>query len=112
MKIQQRNVGPIVFLDLKGRFVLGEEPAVQEAVNRELLKGRRQFVLNLEEVTHMDTSGLSAMIAVQSAVRREDGQVKLARLPRRIYDLLVLTKLITLFEVVPSEGDAISSFPG
>ena len=57
MEIRLRNVGSIVFLDLKGRFVLDEEFAVRDAVNSQLSQGRRQFVLSLEEVTFMDTSG-------------------------------------------------------
>jgi anti-sigma B factor antagonist len=110
MEIRQRIVGGIVFLDLKGRFVMDEGEAVREAVNRQLSKGRRQFVLNLEDVTFMDTSGLSTIIGVRLAIQRQDGEIRLLNLPTRVKDLLVITRLITLFEIAESEADVQNSF--
>jgi len=110
MEIRQRNVGPIVFLDLKGRVVIDQEEVIRETVNRQLSMGRRQFALNLEDVTYMDTSGLSTMLAIRLAVDRQGGQLKLLHLPSRVYDLLVITKLVTLFDIVASESDVAGSF--
>src|SRR5262249_20427881 len=103
-------VGPTAFLDLKGRFVFGEEDVVKVAVNSLLEQGRRQFVLNLREVTFMDTTGLSAMISIRLAIQKRGCEIKLVELPRRIYDLLIVTKLTTLFDIVTSENEAVASF--
>jgi anti-sigma B factor antagonist len=110
MQIHTRNVGPVVFLDLKGRLVLDQEGLVRNAVAGELTRGCRQFVLNLKEVTAMDTTGLSTMLWVKLTVIKQGGEVKLINLPSRIRDLLVITRLITMFDVMESEAAAMTSF--
>jgi anti-sigma B factor antagonist len=105
MEIRQRSMGPVLYLDLKGRFVLDQEEALKDIVANELSQGRREFVLNLKDVTAMDTSGLSAMIWVKQTVSGMNGAVKLRHLPSRIRDLLVVTRLVTLFDVIDGEDD-------
>jgi anti-sigma B factor antagonist len=107
MHIQQRSVGPTVYLDLHGRLVTTDQDGtLRNTVSALFEEGRRSIVLNLEDVSQVDTSGLSAMVAVRQAADRCGAQVKLLNLPARVHSLLVVTKLITLFDVIESEADA------
>jgi len=112
MQIHQREVGPAVCLDLTGRIVLGDgAELLKDRVNRLLARGCEHVLLNLREVTVMDTSGLATMVSLKIAVqRRGSGDIKLLHLPARIHDLLVVTRLITLFDVFESEEEAVASF--
>lgn len=111
MEIRERSLGPVVCLDLQGRLATTfEDDRLTDKVNSLLFEGRRNILLNLEEVSGIDTSGLSGLIAVRRAARQSGGEIKLLNLPSRIYDLLVVTKLITLFDTVESEADAIRAF--
>jgi anti-anti-sigma factor len=111
MEIRERSLGSVVCLDLQGRLATTfEDDRLTDKVNSLLFEGRRNILLNLEEVSGIDTSGLSGLIAVRRATRQSGGEIKLLNLPSRIYDLLVVTKLITLFDTVESEADAIRAF--
>jgi anti-sigma B factor antagonist len=111
MQIRQRHIGPVVCLDLEGRLVLNyQEGSLRETVNDLLSQSHRQIVLNLKDVSLIDTSGLAAMIAVKLAAQRTGGDIKLLHLPTRIYNLLVVTRLITVFDVFESEEEAAGSF--
>jgi anti-sigma B factor antagonist len=111
MEIRERSLGSIVCLDLQGRLVSTfEDGRLTDKVNSLLFEGRRNILLNLEEVSGIDTSGLSCLIAIRGATHQNSGHVKLLNLPSRILDLLVVTKLITLFDIVESEADAIRAF--
>jgi anti-sigma B factor antagonist len=111
MAIRQRHLGSIICLDVDGRLVMGGQDGVlRDEVNRLFLKGHRDILLNLREVSQVDTSGIAALTAVRAAAERYGGTIKLLNLPRRIYDMLVITKLITAFEVFESEVDALGSY--
>ena len=79
-------------------------------MNSLLLEGHRDILLNFKEVSQLDTTGLAAITAVRCAAERHRGTIKLLNLPTRVHNLLVITKLITLFDVFESEEDALSSF--
>jgi anti-sigma B factor antagonist len=105
MEIRQRNVGPTVYLDLTGRLVVTNgDGRLREAVCRLFEAGYRTVILNLEGVSKIDTSGLSTMVTLKQAADRFGAEIKLLNLPARVHDLLVVTRLITLFEVVELEG--------
>ena len=110
MEIRTRNLGSVVCLDVQGRLVLTEDDRLKEKVSHLLFENHRKIVLNLEEVSQVDTTGLSALVAIRHVVDRSAGQIKLLNLPPRVHDLLVVTRLITLFEVVDSEADAVRAF--
>jgi anti-sigma B factor antagonist len=111
MEIRQRQRGSIVCLDVDGRLVVGvRDGLLQDKVNSLLLQGHRHIILNLEGVSQIDTSGLAALTHVGAAAERHGATIKLLNLPRRIYDLLVITKLIGLFDVFESEAEALRSF--
>src|SRR5215472_15254921 len=101
MEIRTRNLGPVVCLDLHGRLVaMDEDDRLRDRVNSLLFEGDRQILLNFEDVSQVDTSGLSTMVAVRRAVDRSGAQIKLLNLPPRINDMLVVTRLITLIDLV------------
>src|SRR5262245_31203684 len=97
MEIRTRYLGPVVCLDVQGRLVATDEDGrLQEKVNDLLMQNHRKIILNLEEVSQMDTSGLSALVGVRHAIERSGAQIALLNLPPRIHNLLVITRLITL----------------
>jgi anti-anti-sigma factor len=111
MEIRERFVGSVVCLDVQGRLVAtGGDDRLKEKVGHVLFENHRKIILNLAEVSQVDTSGLSALVWVRQAVERAGGEIKLLALPPRIHNLLVLARLITLFEVVDSEVDALRAF--
>jgi len=106
MEIRQRDVGDAVCLDVAGRLVLPlEDGRLVDRVNTLLADGRRHIVLNLKDVSQIDTTGLASLTGVRRAAERAGAAVKLVNLPPRVHNLLVITKLITLFEVLDSEAD-------
>jgi anti-sigma B factor antagonist len=110
MEIRQRQRVSLVQLDLVGRLIAADEDCVlKDKVNSLLLQGHRAILLNLEGVSQVDTSGLSALIAIRQAADRNGGSIKLLKLPARVHSLLVVTKLITMFDVFDSEEDAMKA---
>ena len=110
MEIQQRQSGSVAFVDVDGRLVLGFEDRLKDCVNSLLFQGHRNIVLNLRGVTQVDTSGLATITSVRGTAEKHAGRIKLLNLPKRVHDLLIITRLITLFEVFDSEENAVRSF--
>ena len=101
----------VVLLDLNGRLVAGENvAALREKVSELIAAGKVNAVLNLQHVDYIDSSGLGAMVMCYTSIRRAEGKLKLLNLTRRNVELLVLTKLETVFEVFDEEQQAINSF--
>lgn len=111
MQIEQRVVGDVVVLDLKGRVTLGEgDELLKDKVNSLLNQGQKKIVLNLAEVPYIDSAGLGEIVRTYTTVSRQGGSLKLLNLTKRITDLLSITKLLTVFETFESENDAVRSF--
>ena len=111
MKIDQRAVGDVVVLDLKGRVTMGEgDELLKDKVNSLVNQGHRKIVLNLAEVPYIDSAGLGEIVRTYTTVSRQGGSLKLLNLTKRITDLLSITKLLTVFETFDSENDAVQSF--
>jgi anti-sigma B factor antagonist len=111
MHIEERVVGDVTVLDLKGRITLGEgDELLTDKVNSLLNQGRTRLVLNLAEVPYVDSAGLGAIVRTYTTVSRQGGSLKLVNLTKRITDLLAITKLLTVFETFESETDAVRSF--
>jgi anti-sigma B factor antagonist len=111
MEIRERAVDGVTVLDLSGKIVLGEgDVAVKERIKDLLADGQRKILLNLANVSYIDSAGLGALIGSYATVKRENGQMKLVNLTKRVQDLLAITKLITVFETFDNEEDAIASF--
>ncbi len=109
--IGQREHEGVVLLDLNGRLVAGENvAALREKISELVTSGKVNAVLNLQHVDYIDSSGLGAMVMCFTSIRRAEGKLKLLNLTRRNVELLVLTKLETVFEVFDEEQQAINSF--
>ena len=110
MQIEQRAVGDVTVLDLKGRVTLGEgDELLKDKVNSLLNQGLKKIVLNLADVPYIDSAGLGEIVRTYTTVSRQGGSLKLLNLTKRITDLLSITKLLTVFETFESESDAVRS---
>ena len=111
MHIEERAVGDVTVLDLKGRVTLGEgDELLKDKVNSLINQGRRKLILNLAEVPYIDSAGLGEIVRTYTTVSRQGGSLKLLSLTKRITDLLSITKLLTVFETFEAEDDAVKSF--
>jgi len=111
LKSSTRSVEGITVLDLSGRITLGEGSVVLRDTIREILgKGEKKILLNLGDVTYIDSSGIGELVSAFTAVRKEGGDLKLLNLTKKVHDLLQITKLYTVFDVKDDETAAISSY--
>jgi len=111
MQIEERVVGDVVVLDVKGRVTLGEgDELLKDKVNSLLVQGKKKLVINFAEVPYIDSAGLGEVVRTFTTVSRQGGQLKLLNLTKRITDLLAITKLLTVFDTYDSETDAVQSF--
>jgi len=111
MQIEERSVGDVVVLDLKGKITLGEgDELLKDKVNSLVNQGHRKIVLNLADVPYIDSAGLGEVVRTYTTVSRQGGSLKLLNLTKRITDLLSITKLLTVFETFDSENEAVRSF--
>jgi anti-sigma B factor antagonist len=111
MQIEQRAVGDVTVLDLKGRVTLGEgDELLKDKVNSLLNQGQKKIVLNLADVPYVDSAGLGEIVRTYTTVSRQGGSLKLLNLTKRITDLLSITKLLTVFETFDNENEAVRSF--
>jgi anti-sigma B factor antagonist len=111
LDIQQREHESIVILDLKGRITVGPEAsALRERIAALTAAGTSNLVFNLKDVDYIDSTGLGALVICATSLRKIHGDVKLLNLSRRNIELLVMTKLATIFEIFADEQDAVNSF--
>src|SRR5512142_545232 len=111
LDIQQREREGITVLELKGRITVGPEAsALREKCSQLAAEGKRNIVLELGGVDFVDSTGLGALVMIATSLRKAGGNMKLVNLNRRNIELLVMTKLATVFEIFADEQDAISSY--
>jgi anti-sigma B factor antagonist len=111
MQIEERVVNDVTILDLKGKITLGEgDEALKDKINSLMHQNRKRILLNLAEVPYIDSAGLGEIVRTYTTVSRQGGQLKLVNLTKRITDLLMITKLLTVFETFESERDALKSY--
>jgi anti-sigma B factor antagonist len=110
LKMTNREVNGVVVLGLDGRVVLGEETSsLREKVKSLLAEGKKNIVLNLSNVTLIDSSGLGALVAAYSSAKSGGASLRLCNLGAKFNELLQITKLYTVFEVSETEADALSA---
>ena len=110
--INERRVGIVTVLDLKGRVRIGGTTALHEAIRCLVREGKTRILLNLAGVTHVDSTGLGELISSNITLSNQGGAIKLVHLTERLRDLMTITKLLTVFEVYDNEPDALASFRG
>jgi anti-sigma B factor antagonist len=110
MLLKTRRLDDVVILDLSGRITMGEGTVMlRDTLQKLLTDGDRKFLVNLEAVDYIDSSGLGELVTAFTTVRNQQGQLKLLKLTRRVRDLLQITKLLTVFESFDSETEALKS---
>ena len=110
-KLTVRQVGDVTVVDAAGRITLGEGASTFREKIRELVsEGRKKILLNLGEVSYIDSSGIGEMVSGFTSVTNNGGQLKLVGLSKRVKDLLQITKLYTVFEAFDDEAEAVRSF--
>jgi len=111
VKLTTRQVGDVSVMDAVGRITLGEGSSTFRETLRELVtKGQKKVLLNLADVSYIDSSGIGELVSGFTSVTNQGGQLKLLHLNKRVQDLLQITKLYTVFEVFEDEAAAVRSF--
>ncbi len=106
-----RESGGVILIDLSGRITLGEGSAGLRGIIREQVsQGHKRIILNLADVNYIDSSGIGELVSGYTTVKNQGGELKLLNLTRRVHDLLLITKLYTVFEVHSDEPVAVASF--
>jgi anti-sigma B factor antagonist len=111
VKLNSRQVGEVSVVDVAGRITLGEGSSALRDLLREMVgKGQKKILLNLGEVSYIDSSGIGELVSGFTTVTNSGGELKLLNLNKRVKDLLQITKLYTVFDVHEDEASAIRSF--
>jgi len=111
MQIEERVVGNVTVLDLKGKLTLGDgDELLKDKINSLIQQERKMILLNLEAVPYIDSAGLGEIVRTYTTVSRQGGKLKLVHLTKRITDLLMITKLLTVFETFDSESEALKTY--
>ena len=111
MSVSERRVGTVTIIDVTGKLTQGDaDDTLRDKVGSLMNQGRKDVIVNLGDVSYMDSAGLGTLVATFTTVRRQGGELKLLNLTKRLHDLLVITKLSNVFESFDDETLAVSSF--
>jgi anti-sigma B factor antagonist len=111
MKLTTHEKGDVVIVETSGKLTLGEGTSALRDKLRELVEGgSRRILVNMADVTYIDSSGLGELVAAHTTATTAGGEIKLLNLAKRVHDLLKVTKLCTVFETFEDEASALSSF--
>ncbi len=111
MKASTRQVDGVTIVDLSGRITLGEGSVVLRDTIRDVVgQGSKKILLNLADVTYIDSSGIGELVSAFTTVRNQGGELKLLNLTKKVHDLLQITKLYTVFDIKDDEATAIKSY--
>ena len=111
LDLKERQAGDVTILDLSGEVRIGEgSVALRDSIRKLGDAGKNKVLLNLAGVKYMDSSGVGELIANYTTIRRQGGQLKLLNLTDRIQNILVITKLLTVFDAYENEAEALKSF--
>jgi anti-sigma B factor antagonist len=110
LDIQVRQKEGIAILDVNGRLAVGAASTLREKVTEEIAQGQNKVILNLKDVDYIDSTGLGTMVICYTTLSKAGGNLKLVHLNRRNIELLLLTKLSTVFQIFGDEQDAVNSF--
>jgi anti-sigma B factor antagonist len=111
LSFEAKKVGGVNVLTPAGKIVIGEEvTALREKIKDLLKAGEKNILLNMAGVSYVDSTGIGALVGSFTTIRSQGGQMKLANLVDKVQDILVVTKLLTVFDVFKNEEEAIKSF--
>ena len=111
MKISQRTIGDVTILEPRGKVTIGSGDVVlRNAIEGAAGSGSKKLLVDLHRVSKMDSSGLGELIAAHNTVTRDGGTIRLVNLPTKLYDVLGMTQIVSVFDFFDDEGEAVSSF--
>lgn len=111
VSFQTKNVGDICVLSPEGKIVIGEEVgALREKIKSLLDAGNKNILINFANVSYIDSTGVGALVGSFTTIRNQGGQMKLSNLGQRVRDILLVTKLLTVFDVYEDEAEGTKSF--
>jgi anti-sigma B factor antagonist len=111
MHIEVRQAKEVMILDLKGRLTAGlGDQILRDAIDELLAEGRRRILLNLSEVSFLDSAGVGELVAGLKTARRFQAELKLLNVGERVYSTLDMARLLPTFEIYGDEGEAVTSF--
>jgi anti-sigma B factor antagonist len=111
LRMSDRDVSGVTVIEIEGRIVLGEESnSFREKVKSLLAAGKKKIVLNLANVSYIDSAGLGTLVATFHSARSQGATLKLANLGQKFKEVLQVTKLMTVFDTYENETEAINSF--
>jgi anti-sigma B factor antagonist len=111
LDVKERQAGDVTILDLSGEVRIGEGAiSLRDSIRKLADEGRKNVLLNLAGVKYIDSTGIGELIANYTTVTRQGGQLKLLKLTDRVQNLLVITKLLTVFDAYDDEAEALRSF--
>jgi anti-sigma B factor antagonist len=112
MHISERTVGDVVIVEVSGKVTLGDggDVVLKDKMQSLVQQGRKKVLLNLAEVSYVDSAGLGEIVQSYATVMKNGGTLKLLNVTKRLKDLLSITKLLTVFECFDSESEAVTSF--
>jgi anti-sigma B factor antagonist len=111
MKVAVRQREGVTILDLKGKITIGVgDVALRDAVHEALSAGASKLLVNLKEVSTIDSSGIGELVSAYTTVTNRGGKLRLVNIPPKVGDILQITQLVTVFDIMDDEEEAISSF--
>ncbi len=111
LDLKERQAGDVTILDLSGEVRIGDGSiALRDSIRKLADEGKKKVLLNLRGVKYIDSSGIGELIANYTTISRQGGQLKLLNLTDKIQNLLVITKLLTVFDAYEDEAEALKSF--
>jgi anti-sigma B factor antagonist len=111
MKVATRQVDGVTILDLSGRITLGEgSVTLRDSVRDAVAKGSKNILLNLGDISYIDSSGIGELVSAFTSVKNGGGELKLLNLTKKVHDLLQITKLYTVFDIKDDEATAVAAF--
>jgi len=111
LKVATRELKDIIIIDLSGRLTMGEPcAAIRDEVHDQVGHGYKKILLNLADVSYIDSAGLGELTGAYTSVKNRNGALKLLNLTKKVHDLMQITKLYTVFDVYDDERTALASF--
>jgi anti-sigma B factor antagonist len=111
MKISSRDEGSVTIIEPKGKITIGEGDVIlRDEITKLLADNKKKLVLDLSEVSYMDSAGVGELVSVYTSVKNRGGELKLACLTKKIKDLLQITQLLTIFDSYETTSDGVASF--
>lgn len=111
LKIETRNVDGVTVIGCTGQITLGQATSTfRNTIREQIQAGSKKLLLDLAAVTYLDSTGIGELVGAYTSAHNAEAQIKLARLPLKVRELLHITRLITVFEVFEDEAEAVRSF--